>query len=184
MNEKKTAKKSKSSWLEAALEALAEGGIEAVRVELLARRLGVTKGSFYWHFKDRPQLLRELLKYWTEISTDAVLKNAQYPSEPIKRIYSVAGDIVKRELARMDPHIRAWTQYDESAAKTVAAVDKARLKFLCELFLNAGFDQEQADLRSRFLYYYLIGEHFTSVKEPLNLRIERMETKLNLLLSR
>ena len=56
-------KQSKKSWLDAALQALASGGIDQVRIESLAKKLGVTKGSFYWHFKDREQFLDELLNF-------------------------------------------------------------------------------------------------------------------------
>ena len=91
-------RQSKKSWLDAALRALASGGIDKVRVESLAKNLGVTKGSFYWHFKDREQFLDELLNFWAEQSTQTVIANPDYPTDSRARVRAVAEDIVRRDL--------------------------------------------------------------------------------------
>ncbi len=101
-------RQSKKSWLDAALKALARGGIDRVRVESLAKNLGVTKGSFYWHFKDREQFLDELLNFWAEQSTQTVIANPNYPTDSKARVRAVADDIVRLDLGKMDPHIRSW----------------------------------------------------------------------------
>ena len=100
-----TDRQSRKSWLEAALQALARGGIDRVRVESLAKDLGVTKGSFYWHFKDREQFFDEMLSFWAEQSTQTVITNVHYPTDPAARVRAVAEDIVRRDLAGMDPHL-------------------------------------------------------------------------------
>ncbi|MBF91631.1 MAG: TetR family transcriptional regulator, partial [Rickettsiales bacterium] len=94
-------RQSKESWLNAALKALASGGIDKVRVESLAKNLGVTKGSFYWHFKDREQFLDELLNFWAEQSTQTVIANPDYPTDSRARVRAVAEDIVRRDLGGM-----------------------------------------------------------------------------------
>ena len=91
-------RQSKKSWLDAALKALASGGIDRVRVESLAKNLGVTKGSFYWHFKDREQFLDELLNFWAEQSTQTVIANPNYPTDSKARVRAVADDIVRLDL--------------------------------------------------------------------------------------
>ena len=175
-------KQSKQSWLNAALKALASGGIDKVRVESLAKNLGVTKGSFYWHFKDREQFLDELLNFWAEQSTQTVIANPDYPTDSKARVKAVAEDIVRHDLGKMDPHIRSWTQYDKRRARVVAKIDKVRFEFLRDLFLVAGFSMSGSDLRAQSLYRYVLGEQFISVRESMSQRLERMQAHVDLLL--
>lgn len=177
-----TDRQSRESWLSAALQALATGGIDHVRVEWLARDLGVTKGSFYWHFKDRDQFLGALLDYWAEQSTQAVIQNLNYPSDPTERIKAVAEDIVRRDLAGMDPHIRSWTRYDRQRVKVVAKIDKIRFEFLRDLFLAVGFSRDNANVRAQFLYRYALGEQSILIKESMNQRLKKMRAQIDLLL--
>ena len=175
-------RQSKKSWLDAALQALASGGVDKVRVETLAKNLGVTKGSFYWHFKDREQFLDELLSFWAEQSTQTVITNPNYPTDSKERVRAVAEDIVRRDLGKMDPHIRSWTQYDKRRGKVVAKIDKMRFEFLRDLFLAAGFSITGASLRAQSLYRYVLGEQFISVRESMGQRVQRMQAHVDLLL--
>ena len=177
-------RQSKKSWLDAALRALASGGIDKVRVESLAKNLGVTKGSFYWHFKDREQFLDELLNFWAEQSTQTVIANPNYPTDSRARVRAVAEDIVRRDLGGMDPHIRSWTQYDKRRAKVVATIDKKRFEFLRDLFAAAGFSTSGASLRAQSLYRYVLGEQFISVRESKAQRLQRMQAHVDLLLQK
>ena len=177
-----TDRQSRKSWLEAALQALARGGIDRVRVESLAKDLGVTKGSFYWHFKDREQFFDEMLSFWAEQSTQTVITNVHYPTDPAARVRAVAEDIVRRDLAGMDPHIRSWTQYDPERAEIVAGIDKIRFEFIRGLFLAVGFSKNSASLRAHSLYGYALGEQFIHVKESMSQRLKRMKAHVNLLL--
>ena len=175
-------RQSKKSWLNAALKALASGGIDQVRVESLAKKLGVTKGSFYWHFKDREQFLDELLNFWAEESTQVVIANPNYPTDSKARVRAVAADIVRHDLGKLDPHIRSWTQYDKRRARVVAKIDKVRFEFLRDLFLAAGFSIIGSDLRAQSLYRYVLGEQFISVRESMSQRLQRMQAHVDLLL--
>ena len=175
-------RQSKESWLNAALKSLASGRIDKVRVESLAKNLGVTKGSFYWHFKDREQFLDELLNFWAEQSTQTVIANPNYPTDSKARVRAVAEDIVRHDLGKMDPHIRSWTQYDKRRAKVVAKIDKVRFEFLRDLFLAAGFSMSGSDLRAQSLYRYVLGEQFISVRESMSQRLQRMQAHVDLLL--
>ena len=175
-------RQSKKSWLDAALQALASGGVDKVRVESLAKNLGVTKGSFYWHFKDREQFLDELLSFWAEQSTQTVITNPNYPTDSKERVRAVAEDIVRRDLGKMDPHIRSWTQYDKRRGKVVAKIDKMRFEFLRDLFLAAGFSITGASLRAQSLYRYVLGEQFISGRESMGQRVQRMQAHVDLLL--
>ena len=175
-------RQSKDSWLNAALKALVSGGIDKVRVESLAKNLGVTKGSFYWHFKDREQFLDELLNFWAEQSTQTVIANPNYPTDSRARVSAVAEDIMRRDLGGMDPHIRSWTRYDKRRAKIVAIIDKKRFEFLRDLFVAAGFSTSGASLRAQSLYRYVLGEQFIWVRESIDQRLQRMQAHVDLLL--
>ncbi len=177
-----TDRQSRKSWLDAALKALAQGGIDQVRVEPLAKDLGVTKGSFYWHFRDREQFLDELLNFWKEQSTHTVINNLNYPTDAAARVRAVAEDIVRRDLADMDPHIRSWTEYDQQRATVVARLDKLRFEFLRDLFVAAGFSISNASLRAQILYRYALGEQFIPVRESMSQRLRRMRAQIDLLL--
>ena len=167
------------------MDALEDGGVTKVNVEGLARALGVTKGSFYWHFKDRQHLLDELLDYWAKAMTHSVLETGrQFSGDPVERIHVVAKDIVSHERAKLDPHIRAWSQYDRRAHKRVKQIDKIRFEFLRGLFQDAGFDIDEAEARARLLYYYVLGEHFTTNIEPMKHRAARLRQKTEVLTSR
>ena len=178
----KTPQLTRKSWILAAENALISGGIGKVNVEGLARSLGVTKGSFYWHFKDRQQLLDELLNYWVEEMTDTVLEMArEFSGNPVKRIHMVAEYIVSHERARLDPYIRAWSLHDKVAEEKVKKTDKKRFDFLNVLFKDAGFKPLEAEARARLLYYYVLGEHLTTIIEPLAERLARLRIKTELL---
>ena len=174
-------KQSKSTWLDAALDLLTESGINAVRVEVLAKSLGVTKGSFYWHFQNRNQLLEQMLDHWVATTTAPVMEG-HYPDDPVARIYAVGANIVDNERARLDPQIRAWALTDKDAERKVREVDQSRFSFLNQLFREAGFNSEDAELRSRLFYYYLLAEHLSTLDSPMKIRTQRLEKEINLLL--
>lgn len=171
-------RQSKKSWLDAALQALASGGVDKVRVESLAKNLGVTKGSFYWHFKDRQELLDALIEYWNDEMTRTVVENAKlFHGDPVQRIFYTLTDIVSNERTKYDPVVRAWGNHDERAKKFVEKVDRLRLKFLIGLFKDAGFNPEESEIRARLMYYYVLGEAFITKKESKAVRLKRIEKK-------
>jgi AcrR family transcriptional regulator len=147
----------RADWLQAALAALAESGVDGVRVESLARRLGVTKGSFYWHFADRAALLAALLDEWEQRATLAVIDDVE----------ASGGGAAERLLAlfrlafaadgRLDRRLRAWAEDDEGAAAVLRRLDKRRLDYLRRLFTELGLPAAQAALRAELAYTALLG---------------------------
>jgi len=173
----------RQSWITAAFDALIREGVNQVRVERLARRLGVTKGSFYWHFRDRTELLDAVLDYWAREMTQTVLDHAQmFQGDPVQRIYHTLDEIIGKEKARFDPQVRAWASQDARARRAVHRIDSIRMSFLQDLFTDAGFDKTTAEIRARLIYYYILGEHFTTNKEPMKLRLKNLRKKIDLLL--
>lgn len=150
-----------SAWLEAAWEALARGGIESVRVEPLAARLGVTKGSFYWHFRDRAALLDALLDDWETRATLGVIRLVDASSvAPRSRLAELLRVTTRAPEAPDAEHaIRAWGALDSSVRARLTRIDERRERYVEDLLVAAGVARPAAAHRARALYLALIGEY-------------------------
>jgi AcrR family transcriptional regulator len=150
---------SKAEWLATALDELEKGGIEAVRVERLARILSVAKSGFYWHFQNRRDLQRQLLEYWLHEYTEVVTSNPQLLlGEPKARLEKIMKMIQEHDLGRYDLAIRAWAKHDEMAHEFVQRVTKLRLDFIGQIFSAMGFEGDELDMRTRLFVGYHTGE--------------------------
>jgi len=149
---------SKQDWLQAALEVLNQRGISAVKVLPLSKKLGVTRGSFYWHFEDRDELLREMLQYWEIELTDSVIKHARnLGAPPRERLADVLTNVILNRRSLYDTAIAAWGMFDEHAATCYARVLRKRLRFLSSMLSEAGVDKEQADFRARLILGFALS---------------------------
>jgi AcrR family transcriptional regulator len=161
-------------WLAKALEVLGEKGVSGVCVEPLADALGVTKGSFYWHFEDRDELLVRLLEFWEDQYTNGLAAHvAELSGNPAGQLLNLLETIVREDPNRYDAAVRAWAQHDERAAAHLARVDQKRLDYVRDLFVKMGFSAKESDMRSRLSYYYLVGEYSVLAEPSSNGR--RME---------
>lgn len=173
----------RESWVLAAFTLLCENGIDAVRVEPLAKKLNVTKGSFYWHFKNRTELHDALLEYWEKEMTQSVLDAAnEFHGTPRQRLINTLREIVGKERTKYDPFVRHWARNDAKVRKVVEYIDKIRLSFLHGLFLDIGFDKQEAEIRSRLMYYYICGECTVTVKEPMAKRMKKLDIKAEIMM--
>jgi AcrR family transcriptional regulator len=173
---------SAEAWIDAALDVLRRHGVEAVRVEPLARLLGVTKGSFYWHFADRPALLDSLLERWERLATQEVIRTVELVSDdPAERLRELTR-LVFRHGGPLDRAVRAWASHDEDAARVVARVDGERYAFVRALLEAHGLDRDIAATRARLLYTSLVGEQHTSLRLSKKQRVEWAMANLELLL--
>src|SRR5262245_48755844 len=149
----------KTQWLGAGLEALRKGGVAGVRVERVAAALGITKGSFYWHFRDRGELLEALLEFWSSEMTDAEFERIQALRGGLaRRLLALAEDVLEKGMGRYDPAIRAWARADRKVAAEVGRVDRRRVRALTAFFLEDGFGAGEARTRARLFYTFLLGE--------------------------
>src|SRR5919106_49122 len=109
----------RASWIDEGLRALAAGGPDAVRIEALARALGVSKGGFYWHFDGRPALLEELLDAWARLVVDEVIEHVERRGgdarAKLRRLFRVAAS--SDELLKVELAIRHWGRRDKAVAK-------------------------------------------------------------------
>ncbi|MBE7422400.1 MAG: TetR/AcrR family transcriptional regulator [Zoogloeaceae bacterium] len=152
----------RAAWVKAALDILAGKGLDGIRVEVLAKRLGVTKGSFYWHFKDRRDLLDTVLETWKDGRIrDIQMQTRAVPGEELPRAYHVI-DIYSANRNRkgmlIEIAMRDWARRDAAAAAAVVEeVDAARLEFGRRGFMARGMSELEASSRSLLLYAYVFG---------------------------
>jgi AcrR family transcriptional regulator len=155
---KKKKRLTRDDWLKAALD-LSEIGIDAVKVAPLAERMGVTTGSFYWHFKNRQELLEALLDYWEREMTDAAIDAARhFAGSPVDRILYLMESVMLGNLARYDRSIWHWAQSDADANRVFKRALKKRFSFAAWMFSEAGFSKRQAEIRGRMMAVYMMGE--------------------------
>ena len=151
------------SWTDAATEVLVDRGIDHVSVDALAAQLGVTRGSFYWHFKDRDALLRSVLAAWHQLSTEQLTQRLESASadarEQLRGVISLPfrGRAAVR-AARIELAIRAWARRDAMARMAVDQSDAARIGYIAQVFSSLGFGIKEARARAFLLYAYVVGE--------------------------
>lgn len=154
---------SASDWVKVAFRALTKGGLGAVRVEPIARDLGVSKGSFYWHFKDLPHLKAAMQETWRIAANEAVIalveQAAEEPRERLRHLIAqVTGDIADEYGgAGVEAALREWARYDTEVGQLIGEMDRRRLDFVTSLFLAAGLPEADAEQSARQLYAALIG---------------------------
>jgi AcrR family transcriptional regulator len=150
---------SRRDWINAALQALADGGPSGVAVERLAARLGTTKGSFYWHFKDREELLTEALATWEREDTDATIEQMNEISDPAERL-RIGTAMATEYDEEENPDVRLLpSASDPVVGKVVKRVQRKRLDFLAQIFREAGFTPAESRVRARLAYSLALGWH-------------------------
>jgi len=150
----------RNRWVEEGLRALAAGGPDAVRIEVLAQALGVTKGGFYGHFADRHALLQEMLDSWERKATDEVLERVERHGGDVRAKLRLAGALTfSSELLPIDLAIRDWARRDETVAARLRRVDNRRMDYLRLLFGAICADEEEVEARSMLAFSLVIGHH-------------------------
>jgi AcrR family transcriptional regulator len=170
----------RSSWIEEGLRALAAGGPNAVRIEPLARALGVTRGGFYWHFDDRRALLEEILDAWERASVDEVIERIESEDgdarAKLRRLSALAGS--SDEPLRIDLAVRDWARREQAVADRLRRVDNRRMEYLRSLF--GAFCPEQDDVEARCMVFYSlwIGNHFIAADHGARSRTDVLKLAL------
>ena len=170
----------RSSWIDEGLRAIAAGGPDAVRIETLARALGVTKGGFYWHFDDRRALLEEMLDTWERVGVDEVIERVESDGgdarAKLRRLFAIAasGD----EVLRTDLAVRDWSRREESVAERLQRVDNRRMDYMRSLFGCFCPDEDEVEARCMLAFSVWIGNHFIAADHGARTRAEVLELTL------
>lgn len=150
---------SRMDWLLATLEVLRERGIEGVKVVVIARRMGLTSGSFYWHFRNVDELLHSVLAYWETELTEHIIQDAlAFDGSPALRIKALMMQVIEENAALPDGAIAVWAKSDPRAAVVFQRAIQRRFTFAAWMFRDAGFDEAEARMRGRMLVTMLMGE--------------------------
>ena len=154
-------------WVSAGLAELATGGVDGVRVEVLAERLGVTKGGFYRRFKDRSALLNAMLETWRDGRIAVIERQAEAGGESaverLRGIFKLYSERANTQGIAIELAIRQWARTDPAAA--AARVDAARLKATGSLYRQLGLSAPEADARAVLFYTFLFGQSLLFLDE-------------------
>jgi AcrR family transcriptional regulator len=170
---KTTESLTRDDWISGAWDMLGENGLDGVRVEPLARRLGVTKGSFYWHFKDRQQLMDALLDRWFSIWDDQMLPDMEEAANPADRIWALFESVVGRVTRGQTVSLRMMSHSDADVARRIEERDAQRLSFLTSELVEIGFAADEARVRGQVYQTIMTGEYLRSGGLPLEERVAR-----------
>jgi AcrR family transcriptional regulator len=173
-------------WIDEALRALAAGGPDAVRVEVLARRIGVTKGGFYWHFDDRGALLDDMLDVWERAMIDEVIERVESGGgdarAKLRRLFALAVSSEVRDLLMIDLAIRDWSRREKRVAERLRRVDNRRMDYMRKLFGAFCPDEDEVEVRCMLAFSLWIGNHFIAAdhgartrRDVLRLTLRRLE---------
>lgn len=161
---------SPEDWIAAGFRALAAGGLAAVRAEALARDLGVSKGSFYWHFRDVPTFHEVMLTHWEDMATERIIAMVEEGApDPAGRLQLLA-DLATSDLDEpyggfhTEAAIRAWARSDPVVAAVQEQVDKRRLAYMAACFDAAGLPDPM--LRARLSLAALVGAQHLAPTDP------------------
>ena len=167
----------RGDWIAAALELLFSEGIEAVRITRLAESLDVTRGSFYWHFKDRDDLCDALIAHWEHSNTSAVLSavaDTKSLDQGVLDLFDtwLGGSVFQ---PRLDSAMRDWARRSQAVRAAVENADATRIDAIAAMFARHGFDDTEAFIRSRIIYFTQVGYYAMGIDETLVQRFEYLE---------
>ena len=160
---------SREAWLQQALDILAEDPVH-LRIDELAERLAVSKGSFYWHFENRSEFILAMAEYWRDELTVTVAEGLSHiHGSGEDRLYTLMRQVVEKRLGHYDLAVRAWARHEPAILPVIREVDEMRLREVMGLFLDMGFDETEARMRTR------VFVTFHSLDEALSIQLSRKD---------
>jgi AcrR family transcriptional regulator len=164
-------------WLDQGLKALARNGFTALKADPLAKAMGVSRGSFYWHFADVGAFHAALLKHWHEVAAEQIIAEVE-AAAPGDRALELLLRRVFGERLTLEGAVRTWASIDPAARAAVQAIDRRRLDYIEHLLRQAGLSADLACARAQILYWAFLG--YASSERPSSQ--ERQQMILNELL--
>ena len=176
---------SRDEWLQAAALMLESQSIADVKIETLARALDVSKSGFYWHFKNRDELLDHLLEYWLHEVTEVITENPKLLKlDPVNRLRRTAEIILDYDLVRYDIGIRQWALSNKKVAEVVASVNQKRMDFVGGALQELGFSGEDLEMRTLLFTCYHTCESLMFHDIPTERRRKLIQRRMELIASR
>ncbi|MGI9366839.1 MAG: TetR/AcrR family transcriptional regulator [Rhizobiaceae bacterium] len=158
-------KLSREDWVRGALDLLEENGISGVKITVIAKRLGATSGSFYWHFGNLRDLHDSILDYWERTLTDDIIALAKSQIiAPEERIHDLMERVIENDAALHDHALSVWARSDPVVRGIFNRTIQKRFENASWMFEQAGFSKAQASVRGRLMVAYLMGESSHNLK--------------------
>lgn len=169
----------REDWTQAAWEMLGKGSLDQVRVDALARRMKVTRGSFYWHFRDRDDLIEAILERWyASLGLDqSMLPALRDVSDPAQRLWVIYERVIREVGSSQFTALRLWARDNPSARKRLQAEDRKRLDHMVQQFRDMGFPPDEARARGDIYQALVQGEFMRNGALPLAERLQRAKTQ-------
>lgn len=177
MGQSDTSTGTEAAWLEAAYTMLTETGVDTVKIMPLAKRLGVSRTSFYWHFTDREALLDAMIRRWEEKNTgNLVARTEAYAESIAEALFNLFDCWLDADLfdSRLELAIRNWAHNDPALQARLDQEDAKRKEAMAAMFLRFGFAREQAEVRALTMLYTQVGYIAMEIEEDPVQRMERM----------
>lgn len=171
-------KVTREDWLNLARDVLVHDGVGELKILGLSNRLGVSRSSFYWYFKDRDDLLAALLDEWEARNTRTI---AEYCASPATDINAAVCNFFRCFIdpalfdQGLDFAVREWARRDTNLRLRIDTADTARLDAVQAMFVRYGYAKADAETRARILYFMQLGYHALEVREPMDVRMGRLE---------
>ncbi|HTO31030.1 MAG TPA: TetR/AcrR family transcriptional regulator [Pararhizobium sp.] len=168
---------SQEGWLEAAYDALLESGVESVKILPLAKRLNLSRTSFYWFFKDREELLGALIARWRDKNTGNLVKQSEaYADTLAEAMLNVFDCWINKDLfdSQFEFAVRSWALQSPEIQAEVHEADQTRMEAIGRMFMRFGHDEAAADVRARTTYLVQIGYISMQSREDTALRMKRI----------
>ncbi|MDV7143459.1 TetR/AcrR family transcriptional regulator [Tropicimonas sp. TH_r6] len=168
---------SEELWLDAGLELLKDGGVEAVKVMPLARRLKLSRTGFYWYFKDRDALLEAMVDRWEARNTGNLEARCSAYAETIcEAMFNLCDCWLLPELfdARLDLAIRNWARHEPALQGRIETADRRRREAIEGIFLRFGYSEREAEVRALTVLYTQVGYVSMRIEESAEARIARI----------
>jgi AcrR family transcriptional regulator len=161
----------KDKWLSLALESITKTGEGVPSVEALCKSLGVSRGSFYWHFKDRRDFLRCLSEYWANYSVEQVIeKLSSFRGSAEDRLLFIMKMVIPQNRGRHYLNMRFLSMTEPEVEKVLKEFDKKRLSFVKNIFHEMGFRNAELDARTEAFVYFMTGEHVFLKNKPMTMK--------------
>ena len=168
---------SQEGWLEAAYDSLLEAGVDSVKILPLAKRLNLSRTSFYWFFKDREELLATLIGRWRDKNTGNIVKQSEAYAESLaEAMLNVFDCWLNKDLfdSKFEFAVRSWALQSDGILAEVRQADQLRLEALKRMFVRFGHSEISSDVRARTTYLVQIGYISMQSQEDLALRMKRI----------